>query len=249
MNLDLAIRNFIGRLCYKEKILLEVKHIGKFLFDRNVDDNNIKRESEYFCQAQFMMFVCNLKKTVFIIKNTNNKFIYSFLVEYDYLYIQSTLPLIQKFYQQQRLPYLLYNKYKTQKGRNIAKSKNNPKSKTKIRKLKKKKSYTYYINMTKLDNDIYTKELLPRYEAFFPKMNEYDFKVDSFNFVNENHELLENEANFLLNQNTSTLNNSNQRYVGSLLDILNFDYRQVGIKDILDLLKLKKTGRKISKRH
>lgn len=113
----------LKNLCYEEKVVVEFKAVGRYLYARNFDDAGCLIEgSEIYFQNQYTMFVKNAKKTLLIVYNKTNKYVYSHVVDFSEDFISKTLPKIQDFYKGTRLAYIFHKSKSIWKRRRIKKS-------------------------------------------------------------------------------------------------------------------------------
>lgn len=114
-------------VCSNSTMLVEIKHIGKFLIAQNFDEDfNLIKESEYYYQLHYSMFILNVSHTLLVILNKLNGFIYTKIIEYDPTAIDSSFKNLQDFYVRYRIPYLASKKLKIRKYRKYDKKKFHP---------------------------------------------------------------------------------------------------------------------------
>ena len=154
--------NIMKNICFDEKIVVEIKVIGKYQWNRNFDSNNIlKADGDMYCQLQYEMFLLNCQSSFFIYRRSKSFVVKTISVKFDMNFIKKNLGLVRTFYITRRLPILIY-KYQKNKLKLVKYSENltiQPdinanKSKKKIR--KRIKTNLFILNAQ--DQTVFTKK-------------------------------------------------------------------------------------------
>lgn len=104
--------NIMKNMCYSERIIVEVKVIGRYQWTRNFTlSRDLRADSEVYYQLQYGMYIHNCKSSFLICKIKGIKKLDVKLVKFDFEFVQNSIIKIQEFYITRRLPYLVNKKY------------------------------------------------------------------------------------------------------------------------------------------
>lgn len=111
--LDGIFINFMKNVCFKERIVVEFKVIGRYQWCRTFNiDRSLKLDCEIYHQLQYEMYLLNCRRAYLICKTKGLKTLDIKAVEFDFGFIKKTIVNLQSFYNLKRLPIIVYKKHR-----------------------------------------------------------------------------------------------------------------------------------------
>ena len=224
-------------LCFDEKVLVEIKLVGRYLFRNNFNTNGeLKTTGEFFCQIQYQMFVYNVKRCLLLIKLRHSNIFLKHMVPFSLEYIQTTLPLLQQFYMKFRLPYLFYSDYIKEKHQRKYKKKKILRQMgiDKQRRVNTTKAKRFHI-VSQQDSDRIQAALLARHPQIFCSSLVSNNELAFSNHVNRDHFHIQDLAEEIdCSVQQQSFNFVDECKFGDLNDLLAFDFAQIAQQTVME---------------